>query len=189
MPFTEFGVRQSFMSLISAPGGAPVPVSEASLILPEKRVGCIILRYERQPRLAHPRLVIRTTSTPISDEAVDALISFSSTVLGRGETYSCLWDLSSVCTPRAGPIWRCIGWAAKNKRALDANLVAVAIVMGGGGIRKVVEFVLWVTRPPMPQRCFDDADAALEFAASVDPVTPVDLPARCGNPAKTTNAS
>ena len=160
------------MSLAGAP-----PAS--ALVLPEMCVGCVTLRYERHLDLAHPRLVIRTAASPISDEAVDALISFSSRVLERGESYSCLWDLSSVCTPRAGPIWRCVNWAAKNKRALDANLVAVAIVMGGGGIRKVVEFVLWITRPPMPQRCFDDTDAALEFAKTVDaPATSAESPIR-----------
>lgn len=159
----EDGSEQNPQSTASADTHA-----EAELVLPEVHVDCVTLRYERHTRLPHPRLVIRTDGTPLTNEAVNALMAYFAEVLNRRERHTALWDLRSCATPTSRPLWRGIKWAGANQKDIDEMLVGVAILLNGHALRKVVEFVLWVTSPPMPQKCFGrDADAAFEFAASL----------------------
>lgn len=133
-------------------------------VLPPISVGSVSLRYERHPGLPHPRHTIRLSREPTYAAAV-ALIEYCQRVLDRDESYCCMWDLRLCGVPRAALLWRGMRYAYSQKAALDANLTCVAILLDGGPIRSTVSFVLGLTRPIMPTRCFDNEPAAFEFVS------------------------
>lgn len=133
-------------------------------ILPPVSVDSVSLRYERHPGLAHPRHTIRFSREPTLASAI-ALIDFSQRVLDRDESYCCLWDLRLCGVPKAALLWRGMRWAYSQKAGLDANLTCVAVLLNGGPIRSTVAFVLRLTRPIMPHKCFDNELAAFEFVS------------------------
>jgi len=130
------------------------------------RESCGNFSFRRVEWLRVPLLTVQTDSTPISIAAVEALLDYCARVLEHGEQYAILWDLRE--TPSTGPIWTCIWrnirWAGKNQKMIDQRTEATILCIPSPAVRSIANFVLSVTRPPMPHLVAKDLDEALAFA-------------------------
>jgi hypothetical protein len=95
-------LAQPLMPSKTEDGAKPTTAHEP--ILPPEKAGCLRMFYERLPTTSRARLRISVVREPITDDAIELLLSYSLRAVEFGEPFSVLWDLRECSLPKTSQV-------------------------------------------------------------------------------------
>ena len=101
---------------------------------------------------------------PIRDDDVLDLTCFLTNAISSGKQFLFFHDLRHLWpSPTQVQVRALISFVRTNKKHMDRQLQATAIVVANPMVRGLVNFLIWIFRPSQPVKFFKDHEEALNF--------------------------